>query len=225
MKDKIFQLLKQEYAHLGLGNDVLLAQAETLAGLGLVTDENISTVIASVKPFLEKVQKENDKRVGDATAKAKAAVRKELEDEAKAAEERKKQEEAQKNNEVPDWYKQQAEEWNKKIEELSKGSKTLSDSLSAMKAENDKLKAEKAEADRKNLIISKARELGIPQYRIDEGFVIASDADEAAISSYLTSVANNIKSQQLPGNKNVFPHADSKPEKAEVDSIAKSLVR
>lgn len=225
MREKIFTALKQEYAHLGLGNDILLAQAETLSGMGIVTDENIATIVASVKPFLEKVQKENDKRVGDATAKAKAAVRKEMEDEAKAAEERRKAEQQKKTDEMPDWYKQQADEWNKKIEELSKGSKSLSDSLSAMKEENDRLKAEKAAADRKDLIISKAKELGIPQYRIDEGFVIAPDADEAAISSYLTGVANNIKSQQLPSNRNLFPQADSKPEKAEVDSIAKSLVR
>lgn len=224
MRDRIFQTLKQEYAHLGLGNDILLAQADTLAGLGIVTDENIATVIASVKPFLEKVQKENDKRVSDASAKARAAVRKELEDETLKKEKEAKDQE-QNKNEVPDWYKQQSAEWDKKIAELSKGSKELSESLSAMKAENDRLKAEKADADRKNLITSKAKELGIPQYRIDEGFVIAPDADEAAISSYLTSVANNIKSQQLPGNKNVFPQSDTKPEKAEVDSIAKSLVR
>lgn len=224
MRDRIFQTLKQEYAHLGLGNDILLAQADTLAGLGIVTDENIATVIASVKPFLEKVQKENDKRVSDASAKARAAVRKELEDETLKREKEAKDQE-QNKNEVPDWYKQQSAEWDKKIAELSKGSKELSESLSAMKAENDRLKAEKADADRKNLITSKAKELGIPQYRIDEGFVIAPDADEAAISSYLTSVANNIKSQQLPGNKNVFPQSDTKPEKAEVDSIAKSLVR
>lgn len=224
MRDRIFQTLKQEYAHLGLGNDILLAQADTLAGLGIVTDENIATVIASVKPFLEKVQKENDKRVSDASAKARAAVRKELEDETLKKEKEAKDHE-QNKNEVPDWYKQQSAEWDKKIAELSKGSKELSESLSAMKAENDRLKAEKADADRKNLITSKAKELGIPQYRIDEGFVIAPDADEAAISSYLTSVANNIKSQQLPGNRNVFPQSDSKPEKAEVDSIAKSLVR
>ncbi len=224
MRDRIFQTLKQEYAHLGLGNDILLAQADTLAGLGIVTDENIATVIASVKPFLEKVQKENDKRVSDASAKARAAVRKELEDETLKKEKEAKDQERNKN-EVPDWYKQQSAEWDKKIAELSKGSKELSESLSAMKAENDRLKAEKADADRKNLITSKAKELGIPQYRIDEGFVIAPDADEAAISSYLTSVANNIKSQQLPGNKNVFPQSDTKPEKAEVDSIAKSLVR
>lgn len=224
MRDRIFQTLKQEYAHLGLGNDILLAQADTLAGLGIVTDENIATVIASVKPFLEKVQKENDKRVSDASAKARAAVRKELEDETLKREKEAKDQE-QNKNEVPDWYKQQSAEWDKKIAELSKGSKELSESLSAMKAENDRLKAEKADADRKNLITSKAKELGIPQYRIDEGFVIAPDADEAAISSYLTSVANNIKSQQLPGNKNVFPQSNTKPEKAEVDSIAKSLVR
>lgn len=35
--------------------------------------------------------------------------------------------------------------------------------------------AAKAAAERKSLIVSKAEELGIPQYRIDEGFAIADD--------------------------------------------------
>ena len=41
MKDKIFNALKQEYARLGLGDNILLGLAEMLAGTSLVTEENL----------------------------------------------------------------------------------------------------------------------------------------------------------------------------------------
>ena len=69
MKDKIFQLLKQEYKSLGLGDEVLQAHAEMLDKMGLVTDDNIETVVASQKSFLESLQKDNDRRVTDAKKK------------------------------------------------------------------------------------------------------------------------------------------------------------
>ena len=81
MKDKIFQKLKQEFSHLGLGDVVLQAHADSLAAIGLVTDENIDTVISAQKGFLENLQKTSDKRVTDAVSKAKADAKKELETE------------------------------------------------------------------------------------------------------------------------------------------------
>lgn len=56
MKDKIFQLLKQEYKSLGLGDEVLQAHAEMLDKMGLVTDDNIETVVASQNrtPYITK---------------------------------------------------------------------------------------------------------------------------------------------------------------------------
>ena len=96
MKEKIFQKLKQEFSHLGLGDVILQAHAESLSAIGLVTDENIDTVISAQKGFLENLQKTSDKRVTDAVSKAKADAKKELETEEakkKAEEETKKLEE------------------------------------------------------------------------------------------------------------------------------------
>lgn len=230
MKTKIFQKLKQGYSHLGLGDNVLQAHADALAAIGLVTDENIESVVSAQKTFLENLQKENDKRVTDATAKAKTTAKKEFEEEAakaaekKAKEELEKAEREKKEKEMPDWYKAEKEQNEKMLKELMESNKTLSESFKAIKTENDAFKAKEAESARKNLIISKAKELGIPQYRIDEGFSIASDADENAIVEHLTMVSNNTKKQNLPGSKNVFPQADGKVEKSEADAIAKSLV-
>lgn len=231
MNTKIFQKLKQGYSHLGLGDNVLQAHAEALAAIGLVTDENIDSVVTAQKTFLENLQRENDKRVTDATAKAKTSARKEFEEEAVKAAEKKVKEEAEKaerekkEKEMPDWYKAEKAQNEKILKELLENNKVLSESLKTVKDENDAFKAKEAEFARKNLIISKAKELGIPQYRIDEGFSIAADADENAIVEHLTMVSNNTKKQNLPGSKNVFPQADGKVDKAETDAIAKSLVR
>lgn len=227
MKEKIFQKLKQGYSHLGLGDEVLQAHAESLAALGLVTDENIENVVNAQKPFLEGLQKNYDKRVTSATAKAK----KELEDAAKAAAEekaRKEKEERErrgKEKEMPDWYKAEKEASDKTIKELLASVNTMKEGYDAMKAENDRFKAEKTAAERKNSIISKAKELGIPQYRIDEGFAIADDADESKITEYLTKVATNTKLQTLPSNKGVYPLSDGAPSKENVDAIAKAIVK
>jgi hypothetical protein len=70
MKNQLFSKLKQAYASLGLGDDFLQAQADSLAAMGLVTEENIESVVLSQKAFLESVQKTNDKRVTDAVKKA-----------------------------------------------------------------------------------------------------------------------------------------------------------
>ena len=65
MKDKILNALKQEYAHLGLGDGILSGLAEMLAGTKLVTDENLQGIVAGQKAYLEDLQKSNDKRVQD----------------------------------------------------------------------------------------------------------------------------------------------------------------
>lgn len=231
MKEKIFQKLKQGFSNLGLGDEVLQAHAGSLAATGLVTDENIDNVVNAQKPFLESLQRNYDTRVTSATAKAKEAAKKELEDAAKAAaeekarKEREERERQEKEKEMPDWYKAEKEASDKTIKELLESVKAMKEGYDAMKSENDRFKAEKTAAERKNSIISKAKELGIPQYRIDEGFAIADDADESKITEYLTKVATNTKSQTLPSNKSVYPLSDGAPSKENVDAIAKAMVK
>ena len=226
MRDKIFQKLKQEYSHLGLGKEVLQAHADALAATGLVTDENIDTIVSSQSAFLESIQKANDQRVTEAQKKAKEDARREFTDAAKRAEEeakRKAEDEAMRRKQeeqMPDWYLAEKEA-NAKSNEIIK---KLAESFEAMKKENEAFKLEKAAAERKNLILSKAKELGIPEYRIKEGFSIAEDADETTITEYLTSVSNNIKAFSLPSNKEAFPMSGPDLKKEDLDSVAKSLV-
>lgn len=147
-------------------------------------------------------------RVAEAITKVKAEAKKDFEkqladkqkelDEAKKLAEQKTAGEPapvkhEDKKEIPDWYKADKAARDKELEELRNAYKVLSESHNALKTENDTFKAEKAAEERKNHIISKANELGIPQYRIDEGFVIPDNASDEAIADYLGKVANNIK--------------------------------
>lgn len=226
MRDKIFQKLKQEYSHLGLGKEVLQAQADALAATGIVTDENIDIIVSSQKSFLESIQKANDQRATEAQRKAKEDALKEYEAQ-KEAEKQRLEEEAKRKElekQMPDWYVKEKQASDDMLKKLAESNELLRKGLEAMQNENSAFKAEKAAAERKNLILSKAKELGIPEYRIKEGFSIADNADEASIVEHLTSVANNIKAFSLPSNKEAFPMSGPELKKEDLDNVAKSLV-
>ena len=166
MKDKIFNLLKQSYSNFGLSDDILQGQAEALANTGLVTEDNLQTVVDGQKTFLSSLQSGIDKRVTDAVNKAKGEKKEESAGGGK-----------QKKNE-PDLQKM--------IEEA------LATKLSPIQEELNAYKTREQQAARDNMIASKAKELGIPEWRAREGFAITPEMDEAAINSYLASVKQNI---------------------------------
>ena len=283
MKDKIFQLLKQEYKSLGLGDEVLQAHAEMLDKMGLVTDDNIETVVASQKSFLESLQKDNDRRVTDAKKKFEEAQKAKEDAERKAAEEeakkkadeeakkaaeeaeKKRLEELAKKNEMPDYLKKyfeeqaaekkasdeartkereefkklvetltqkntdQAKTYNEQMEAQSKTIKELQETIQKQ-AEEAKAKEEaaakaKAKADHDAKILSKAKELGIPESRINEGFTLSDDATDEAIETYLYKVANNYKALQQPQFGGSYRASEGEPTKEDVDNVAASLVQ
>lgn len=276
MKEKIFQLLKQEYKSLGLGDEVLQAHAEMLDKMGLVTDDNIETVVASQKDFLESLQRDNDRRVTDAKKKFEEAQKAKEDAERKAAEEeakkkaaeeaeRKRLEELAKKNEMPDYLKKyfeeqaaekkaseeartkereefkklvetltqkntdQAKTYNEQMEAQSKTIKELQETIQKQ-AEEAKVKEEaaakaKAKADHDAKILSKAKELGIPESRINEGFTLSDDATDEAIETYLSKVANNYKALQQPQFGGSYRASEGEPTKEDVDNVAASLVQ
>ncbi len=305
MKAKIFAKLKQEYSPLGLGDEVLMSRAESLAATGLVTDENIDAVVAVQRSDLEAIQARTDKRVTDALEKERkkneddakrkeAEAQKAAEEAAKAAEAAKKakeeaeaeakrkEEEAKKQNDEKakleaelaklkeaglsdtvinflkeaqakaDVEKQQAsevrksqdaqfesrlakllEESQKRNEEFEKALRSITESHTALKSDYDALKSEseaskaaKAKAERTAFILSKAKELGVPQWRIDEGFVLSDDASEQQIADALSTVANNIRTIQLPGSGQLsLPGNTEKFSVEEATALAKSIVK
>lgn len=224
MKENIFNALKQEYKALGLSDEILQGHANALAAIGLVTDENLSAVISAQKDFLTGLQSGIDKRVTSAREKALTDAKKTAEDEAKAKEEaakKKAEEDAKKAREdKPEWKR----EMDQRFEELSKKESQRESDFNTLKEKYDTLEKEKAESARTNTILSKAKELGIPEWRIKEGFAISADADETAINSHLTTVATNLKTANLPSNRLGHVLDDGKPSKEQISDIANSLI-
>lgn len=239
MKTKILASLKQAYSHLGLGDAILSSQADSLAATGLVNDENLGAIVEALKPFLESVQKGNDKRANDAVENATKALKKEVETlkkeledkvvppvEPKKVEPKPQPDEPKKepSEEIPAWFSKFLES-NALAEETRKSDlKKLTEEFGKLKKDYDGARVEAARKARENFILEKAKELGVPQYRIEEGFAFAEDADESAITASLTTIANNIKANMLPSDKR-FRMGDDTPSKEEVSNIAKALVR
>lgn len=251
MKAKIFAKLKQEYSALGLGDEILMARAESLAALGLVTDDNIDAVVACQRSDFEALQKANDKRVTDALGKAQKKHEEETQkkiDDA-VAKAKKDAEEAVKGKQNPaidpakptddpeivalkkqleEMQKQSAEE-KKAHAELIKGltdSRTsLEEQVKALVEKNSAAEAAQAKAAREAKILAKAKELGVPDWRIKEGFVIAEDATDEAIAETLSTVANNVSTNLLPGNRGAFPLGGAEPTKEDFSALAASLVK
>lgn len=253
MKDEIFRLLKQAYSPLGLGDEVLLSRAEMLDSLGFVTQDNIGEVVSKQKTSLEALQKANDARVTaalkkkseddkrkadeEARRKADETAKKEAEEAARKAEEeaRKKSEELLDKGALTAELKAFLEEMDKRRDEsfkaqleaqkqaYEKSLHDMSDTVKAMKAASEKESQERARVERQSRILNKAKELGIPQSRIDEGFVIADDADDTTISSYLGTVKKNIDAAKLPSNSRLLM-GDGKPSDDELKDIADALL-
>lgn len=248
MKAKIFAKLKQEYSSLGLGDEYLMSKADSLAATGLVTDDNIDAVVACQRKELEGLQKANDKRVTDALEKERKKHEEETRKKEQEAEEarRKAEEEAaaKKKGEHTDpvtnpdveALRKQVEELTaagkKRDEEYAANLKTLTESRDSLGKQVKELvdknaasEAVAAKAARNAMIMAKAKELGVPQWRIDEGFTIAEDASDEVITETLTKVANNINTNILPGSRGGFPLAGNEPTKEDFASIAASLVK
>lgn len=253
MKDKIFQALKQAFPQLGLGDEILMARAEALDATGLVTEENLQAVVTSQKANLEALQKSNDKRVAEALAKAKkdneaAAAKLKAEHEAALKAQKDALEAAQKeldelkkkqpgggqgNQETNAQIEALKQEYNTQLAQINETIKNLQttndDYATRLKAmQDEKAAAEKAAAAKARLemINAKAKEAGIPDWRIAEGFSISDDMDETKITETLAGVAANIKKQLLPTETRFSGQGDGQAVSAEdATSIVKGILR
>lgn len=192
MKEKIFQQLKQKYSNLGLSDEILRSVANSLEASGLVTDENLETVIAGQESVLKSYQSSLDKMRTE-----NANYKKELEELKESVKQQPKA------DEIPDWFRKYKEEQEEKIKSLTTANETA--------------KAEKARTERNNLILSLAKKAGIPEWRIKEGFVISDDMDESTIDKYMLDIKQNIVTNSLEGKsgKPFLPKGEATKEDAE----------
>lgn len=219
-------------------NSIVEAQKDYLQGLQAENDKRATSATATAKA---KAEAEKQAAIDEAVKAALAAERKRVQDEAEDAK-KKAEEEAKRKaqeKEEPEFMKAFREEMKKKdeertaanaelqkkIDELLKNNEEQGKTINSLKDENDKMKAEQAKTERANLIKSIATELGIPQYRIDEGFVIPAEADEAGIKELLGKVANNIKVNTMQGGGSHILDDNRQVTKEEAKDIADSLMK
>lgn len=184
MKEKIYNQLKQEFARLGLSDELLQSVAASLEATGLVTDENLATVVKGQENMLKSYQSNFDKLRTEG-----AGYKKELE-ELKAKGGQGGGQQKQPKDELLELFNKYKEENDKK--------------LNALIEENTKFKAEKARGERNALILAKAKELKISKSRIEEGFAIPDDMDEAGITTYLSKVKKNEVAKGLEDRSSAF---------------------
>lgn len=183
MKEKIYNQLKQEFSKLGLSDELLQSVAASIDSTGLVTDENLATVVKGQENMLKSYQSNLDKLRTEG-----AGFKKELEE--LRARGGKGGGQQQQPDEMPEWFNKYREEQDKKI--------------NAIIAENENFKAEKARGERNAMILAKAKELKISKSRIEEGFAIPDDMDEAGITSYLSKVKKNEVAKGLEDRSSAF---------------------
>ena len=203
-----------------------------------VTDENLSDVVAKQSPYLSALQSANDKRVSEATAKVKGESQKALDEAVKNAIEEERKRVSEDKNKEPDFLtafrkemeqkdaqtKAERDELTEQIRQLIASGKKQEDSIKALKDENEAMKLEKSRVERESMILDTAKSLGIPQWRIDEGFSIDSSLDSEGIKSTLSKVASNIKTAGLQGNGGRFL-GDDVVSKEDIDALADSILK
>lgn len=114
----------------------------------------------------------------------------------------------------------------KTITELMDKNASLQTGYEELKRVNEEAQKVKSEQERQNFIATKAKELGVPQWRVDEGFVFADNATEDSIVETLTNCANNLRTQLLPGTRTLgIPEDPKKVSQDEIESFAKSIIK
>lgn len=187
MKIKLFNVLKQDHSKLGLSDEVLQAYVESLVATGLVTDENLATVSKGQETALKAYQSSIDKERTE-----KANYKSEL-DALKA-----------KGGEQKPTETKPADDLDAKFNAYFDSKvKPIQDELNAYKNKESK-------AARQATILGKAKELGIPEWRINEGFTIADDADETSINTTLSGIKQNIVTAGLEKGSAGHPLSDEK---------------
>ena len=112
------------------------------------------------------------------------------------------------------------------LKQQTEANKTLNETITAMKTENDRIKAEAQKKARQEGIIQKAKELGIPKSRIEEGFAITDDMDEDAITNHLNVVAANYKALNLSERRPFGQQLENKEAtEEELKAVAGALVK
>lgn len=224
------------------------------SGLDKRATDAVDTAIKKAKAEAEKAKAELLKMQEEEMSKAKAEkerILKELEDLKKAktdnpptppaqttdSEPKKKEqtfdEEAFKTALMAQFTEQMTAQMTELKTASDKAQKSLAEKIAALTAENEQFKADKAKAEaermaqeRAKFITDTATSLGIPEWRQKEGFVIAPEATNEAITAQLTTISENLRAVSLPANgiKGASAQNPVKLDADKLSNIAASIV-
>lgn len=187
MKEKILVALKTKYKTFGFGDKAFDGVADYLSKT--VTEESaIETAIGGVENLLKAFQGDID-----TVRNEKSGLQKQL-DELKA-----KGDESKKDEKQPP-----ADDLDAKLEAL------INAKVAPLQEKLNAYETKEAKTARQAQILGKAKELGIPDWRINEGFTITDDADEASISTTLSAIKQNIVTAGLEKGNAGHPLSDEK---------------
>lgn len=200
MKEKILVALKTKYKTFGFGDKAFDGVADYLSKT--VTEESaIETAIGGVENLLKAFQGDID-----TVRNEKSGLQKQL-DELKA-----KGDESKKDDKQPP-----ADDLDAKLEAL------INAKVAPLQEKLTAYESKEAKATRQAQILSKAKELGIPDWRINEGFIIGDDADESSISTTLSAIKQNIVTAGLEQNKGFAMSSSEAESKEAAKAWASSL--
>lgn len=166
MKEKILTALKTEYKNLGFGEKTFNAAADSLAAMGLVTDENLDAVVKGQKTLLTSIQSEIDTRITSVQTKSSA----ELEALAKSLG-------------YADWSEMKEakkiatpQEDGSKLSTAADIAKIVAETLKPITDKLSLIEQQSAHKTRNEEVMTKAKEYGIPETFVTK-FNIAPDAN------------------------------------------------
>lgn len=184
--DQVLAGLQQKFSGV---DTAILSRIASKRAEGITDEGQVNSIIEGIS-FSDVLNSYGDYRAEGATRTSILNYEKKhgLKDGKKAGEDTAGKE---KQDGVPEWFEAYRKEQDEKYDTL--------------KRESDTLKAEKQRTERQSLITAKAKELGIPEWRMKEGFAISDDADEKTINDYLAGVQKNIVTAGLEGKSQGFP--------------------
>lgn len=196
MKEKIYQSLKQTFSSkYGVNDVILLGLAESLAATGVITEENLATVVRGQESVLRAYQQNFDR------------VRKEGSDYKKELDELKAK--VEKPIEKP--VEKPADDMAKIIADaVSAAVKPLSDKLT-------QFESEKSQATRQEQIATKAKEYGVPETILP----MLKIADDADLDTYFKDAKQTFANEGFKGV--VSPDSSEQNLEKETSAYAKMI--
>ncbi len=203
MKEKILALLIAKFA--GVRKDGLNQLAGAIA-LQVTTEEEAQTAVGKftadqVSAFVSEWRKEADAEITKANKTYEDGLKKKYDFVEKASEQ------------TPLAEKTKPDDIDAKI------AAAVSAAINPLQTKLSAYETKEQQAIRQNIILTKAKDLGIPEWRIQEGFTIADDADEAAINTTLSAIKQNIVTAGLEKSPGFPIDPKVKPSTEELDSI------